>query len=83
MTREEAFERLKDGAPFSELLDAKWEDAINMAIDALKQEPRPKGHWEFDKKGYFSCSECKRKPKDQTATTDFCPHCGADMREGE
>lgn len=39
MTREEAFERLKDGAPFSELLDAKWEDAINMAIEALKQEP--------------------------------------------
>ena len=40
MTREEAIERLKDGAPFSELLDVKWEEAINMAIEALEQEPK-------------------------------------------
>ena len=39
MTREEAIERLKDGAPFSELLDVKWEEAINMAIEALKAQP--------------------------------------------
>ena len=39
MTREEGIERLKDGPPFSELLDVKWEEAINMAIEALEQEP--------------------------------------------
>ena len=27
---------------------------------------------------YFWCSECM---KEQEKTSDFCPHCGADMRE--
>ena len=39
MTREEAIKRLKDGAPFSELVDVEWEEALNIAIKALEQEP--------------------------------------------
>ena len=41
---------------------------------------RPKDTWAFDKKGYFYCPCCGEKPRDQVATTDFCPNCGADMR---
>ena len=79
MTNEEHIEQLKKLRSFH---NGSYGRSINKAIDALEQEQKV-GHWEFDKKGYFSCSECKRKPKDQTATTDFCPKCGADMREGE
>ena len=39
MTREEAISRLEGGAPFSELYDEVWENAIIMAIEALKSEP--------------------------------------------
>ena len=50
--------------------------------DLLCKSWAPKhGEWVFDEKGYFRCSECGRKPDDQTSTTDFCPWCGASMRE--
>lgn len=39
------------------------------------------GEWVSDEKGYFHCSECGRKPHDQSATTNFCPNCGARMIE--
>ena len=65
-----------------------WFDLIKLNPDILIDsiitlptiEPK-RGEWVFDEKGYFFCSECKRKPNDQYATTDFCPNCGADMRE--
>lgn len=40
MTREEAIERLKEGEPFSEIFDSVWDEALNMAIKALEQEPK-------------------------------------------
>lgn len=39
MSREEAIKRLEEGAPFSELYDPRWEDALALAIKALKDEP--------------------------------------------
>lgn len=39
MTREEAINRLKAGAPFSEIYDHTWDEALNMAISALSAEP--------------------------------------------
>ena len=52
-------------------------------------EPRKKGKWivtsEFEDCCYAKCNQCKvtqvfyyNKP-----LTNFCPNCGADMREGE
>ena len=38
---------------------------------------RKRGHWEDCSNGWM-CSECFR---DVTYSTDFCPACGADMRE--
>ena len=47
-----------------------------------KENKRPQGVWTFDEKGYFYCDQCGKYPRDQYATTDFCPLCGADMRKG-
>lgn len=64
-------------------------DTLKMAIKALKQQPKT-GRW-LDKKttikdghglayGRYGCSVCKKK---QPSKSDFCPNCGADMRESE
>ena len=37
MTKDEAIARLKEGEPFSEIYDKEWEDALQMAIEALEQ----------------------------------------------
>ncbi len=39
MTREEAIIRLKEGEPFSEIYNPVWDEALDMAIKALEQEP--------------------------------------------
>lgn len=87
MTREEAIKFLK--------LDKEdrgkcfISDAIDVAIKALEQEPR-KGHWietsltevsGGDFKRGFKCSHCNYVIV--TNDFNFCPNCGADMREVE
>lgn len=51
-------------------------------LPAVEPE-RPKGHWErevdFGNVAHWYCSECHKEGKG----TDFCPNCGADMREGD
>lgn len=60
--------------------------AIDMGIEAL-HEPRPHGKWIFKydnpliKMGYWECSKCKQGRL--MVEENFCPNCGADMREGE
>ena len=80
MTREEAIERLEGGAPFSELYDSHWEDALALAIKALKEEPVKHGEWlpEITDLGtmIFYCSACKRVSDVHWA---YCPRCGAKM----
>ena len=60
-------------------------------IDAMPTiEEQKKGEWipEFDGKFtggayWFSCSKCKRiVPEVRNGGWNFCPQCGADMRDG-
>jgi rubrerythrin len=84
MTNSEAIEILQANYP-----DACFEqlrDAVDIAIYALSAqptiEPRKKGEWK-EHKDYtglaYLCSECGYFT---TMRTNFCPNCGADMREG-
>ena len=80
MSREEAIERLKRGAPFSELYFEDWEKALEMGIEALENQKT--GHW-INKKGVYGvvyCSECDYEL--HTNNTNYCANCGAKM-EGE
>ena len=44
---------------------------------------RPKGHWVY-KEGIYGVPFCNRCNFELTINdTNFCPNCGADMREGE
>ena len=52
-----------------------WGDGVKAQYEA-----RLKGEWAWDDKGYFYCNQCHKYPNDQTGTTDFCPHCGAEMK---
>ena len=58
-----------------------YKPSIKAVMDtiALEQEPR-KGHWiPYLKEGLIvKCSECKSR---YTLGYNFCPNCGADMRE--
>lgn len=60
MTREEAIHRLEGGAPFSELYDEVWENALVMAIEALKSEP------------IVHCKDCKYH-EDEELGMVWCP----------
>ena len=70
---------------------AEYETFIGDVIDnAPTVEQRPQGQWVI-KKGEYSwwhiCSNCKATPltsglTNQDVLSDFCPSCGADMREG-
>lgn len=65
---------------------------LRLAIKALEQEPR-KGHWCPQNDDYFDwyeCSECgygsegeMQHSSEYDVRTNFCPNCGADMREVE
>lgn len=44
------------------------------------QPEREKGKWLINSDGYYPyCSNCKNEPTSRVMT-DFCDHCGADMR---
>lgn len=50
----------------------------------ILEELRPKGEWiEHKTKGgtviALTCPKCMKSPKN-AVRSDFCPHCGADMR---
>lgn len=68
---------------------------VQGAVDLLKEQQErierlqpKKGHWEMkpDPFGFFdeipSCSECGCT-NTMRKKTEFCEHCGADMREGD
>lgn len=54
------------------------------AIEALQAEVPKRGEWIYDGKfaelHKFYCSKCKRT---EFRMSDFCPNCGADMRDTE
>lgn len=96
MTREEAIEYLEiertdyDIAVYRE---SPIREALNMAIEALKEPERKKGKWEVVSDGYGNgeataciceCSECKDTIwvyKKADRKWNFCPNCGAEMEE--
>ena len=55
--------------------------------EGKEYKDRPKGEWiQSDKDKYWAmCSVCKKEAicGDFMILTDFCPNCGADMREGD
>lgn len=60
------------------------------ALPSVTPQPPRKGHWEIVSDGYSDnayiceCSECKDTVwvyKDADRKWNFCPNCGADMRE--
>lgn len=64
---------------------------VNELLDELEQEQEPrKGYWQVVSDGYSDnayiceCSECKDTVwvyKDADRKWNYCPNCGADMRE--
>ena len=60
-------------------------EACEMAIKALEQEPKT-GKWVHrndDFNDWLECSECGYGSEGEVRfgeETNFCPHCGADMR---
>lgn len=58
--------------------------SVTPKAEALKQT-RPKGKWKYTGMGWFvvcNCSECGFQI-DADEANNFCPYCGADMRESE
>lgn len=65
----------------------RWTKVIRNTVEELKQE-RPKGKWIDTVEGTY-CSYCNGYPYDDGEyhiegwSSNFCPNCGADMREEE
>ena len=81
MTKEEAIKHLEDMKKGLFLWDMT--ELIEVCISALSADVRPNihGHW-IEHDVYDECSVCLAK-KDNLIRGDFnfCPKCGADMRE--
>lgn len=90
MTREEAIERIKRHMIVHQIgayPHIKLAEALSMAIAALQEPERKKGHWTTELKedtdSLLRCSVCGYPVSYFGGRTDFCPNCGADMRKGE
>ena len=88
MTRKEAIERLNylnnkcDPYECPDTECHKCDEAVDMAIEALEQEPK-RGKWEQAKdieKEYAVCTNCKHHGE---FYMDYCPNCGAKMERDE
>lgn len=56
-------------------------DNVGAELPAEDVRPVVRGRWIINSDGYYPyCSSCKQEPQGRTMT-DFCPNCGADMRE--
>ncbi|MBR5878860.1 MAG: hypothetical protein IKY91_04855 [Akkermansia sp.] len=82
-----AFDWNKKAAPVS------WADAYERFADEVEDfdaadvVERKRGRWILRHVGhghYWECSECHQNPCIYvTKDTNFCPNCGADMREAD
>ena len=96
MTREEARDGIEKIKNYLCAGNPMWDTStissvLDVAIKALEQ-PERNGEWigtEFD--GYadgnpvyyeWKCSACGCIVEDEEPTWNYCPNCGADMREG-
>lgn len=87
MTREEAIKTLKGELNaslliFGEKNDKETQDALKMAIEALKEQ-RPHGEWKkeplTENTAWYVCSVCGDKVC--CYGNNFCPNCGSPMNE--
>ena len=59
-------------------------EMLTMAIEALSQPERPKGRCEYCKDGKtFAGTSIIFCADNKFHKINYCPNCGADMREGE
>lgn len=82
MTREEAIIQLRLGPGINEDVSEKYNDAVNIAIEALEQQPK-RGYWLEAKEEdpcWYRCSECGRL---YDLDENYCPNCGARMEGNE
>lgn len=80
------------GCSIPEGFDGKRAIEALKALPSIQQKPKT-GHWEqygYSWKDKFKCSECgEEQPKILCGEriighwSDYCPNCGADMRESE
>lgn len=94
MTREEVIKELQHCIDCYPICEAPCDEALEIAIDSLKKDTRPKGHWDMinnfiagEYRPYaYMCSECGfeitscRGLSQDIGHNLFCQHCGADMR---
>ena len=63
----------------------KLGEALSLAIEALKEPERKKGKWiselKDDGDSLLRCSICNYPVSYFWGRTNFCPECGADLRE--
>lgn len=93
MTKKQAIQNLKELLRWyleEEMLSETVykREAVDMAISALSADVRPNihGHWgrRIVDNGFnadWVCSECGHREYTDFIHMNFCPDCGADMRE--
>ena len=63
----------------------KLGEALSLAIEALRESERKKGKWiselKEDGDSLLRCSICNYPVSYFWGRTNFCPECGADLRE--
>ncbi len=86
MTNEEAIEILEEVKSIDDSMyqyNQSYMDALNMAIEALKNQPK-QGHW-VNSAGNDVCPVCGVEIVDlwmiPDADANYCPICGAIMRK--
>lgn len=92
MTNQEAIQILKSKLDGSVDTSYEWCECVRLAIKALETadaKPAKRGHWDYSEKengecAWYFCSFCDEPAEqlynDDTLLSEFCPHCGADMR---
>lgn len=78
-------ERQAESGKFDTAFQDGYDHGYAQARFDYEQEPR-KGHWGWLRCDMYVCSECKNVYTDLSGIKDgmnYCPNCGADMREVE
>ena len=65
-----------------------WAEAFIECADMVDEQPtiepqRKKGRWIDAQYPYSKCSICGEELDTLSYEANYCPNCGADMREGE
>lgn len=88
MTREEAIKKINAIKKYLITGNPIWDvkeidEVLNMAIEALKQEPVKHGEWKcMADCGVTECDQCGWSIEEYVGDYNFCPNCGARMDKG-